>query len=239
MKIKLLLVDDHQIVLKGIAFFLNLQPDFEIVGEAANGKEAVEKAAELQPDMILMDLQMPVMDGIEASRIIAEQHPAIKVLVLTSFADRSHIVPALQTGAIGYMLKDVAPDQLAEAIRSAYKGNIQLHPDITSVLIGAGAASPPLDGTEERLFYSSLQAESERDSLRSKSDQIAFASLTPREMEVLRQLMRGNSNKDIARALVVAEKTVKTHVSSILSKLDVTDRTQAALRGIHYLGPEA
>ncbi|WP_341281271.1 response regulator transcription factor [Paenibacillus sp. FSL H8-0537] len=239
MKIKLLLVDDHQIVLKGIAFFLSLQPDFEIVGEAANGQEAVEKAAELQPDMILMDLQMPVMDGIEASRIIAEQHPAIKVLVLTSFADRSHIVPALQTGAIGYMLKDVAPDQLAEAIRSAYKGNIQLHPDITSVLIGTGAASSRRDGTEDRLFHSPLQADSERDSSRSKSDQIAFASLTPREMEVLRQLMRGSSNKDIARALVVAEKTVKTHVSSILSKLDVTDRTQAALRGIHYLGPEA
>lgn len=238
MKIKLLLVDDHQIVLKGIAFFLSLQPDFEIVGEAANGQEAVEKAAELQPDMILMDLQMPVMDGIEASRIIAEQHPAIKVLVLTSFADRSHIVPALQTGAIGYMLKDVAPDQLAEAIRSAYKGNIQLHPDITSVLIGTGAASSRLDGTEDRLFHSPPQVESERDSSRSKSDQIAFASLTPREMEVLRQLMRGNSNKDIARELVVAEKTVKTHVSSILSKLDVTDRTQAALRGIHYLGPE-
>lgn len=216
-----------------------MQPDFEIVGEAANGQEAVEKAAELQPDMILMDLQMPVMDGIEASRIIAEQHPAIKVLVLTSFADRSHIVPALQTGAIGYMLKDVAPDQLAEAIRSAYKGNIQLHPDITSVLIGTGAASSRRDGTEDRLFHSPLQADSERDSSRSKSDQIAFASLTPREMEVLRQLMRGSSNKDIARALVVAEKTVKTHVSSILSKLDVTDRTQAALRGIHYLGPEA
>ncbi|WP_338554748.1 response regulator transcription factor [Paenibacillus sp. KS-LC4] len=239
MKIRLLLVDDHQIVLKGIAFFLSLQPDFEIVGEAANGQEAVEKAAELQPDLILMDLQMPVMDGIEASRIIAEQHPGIKVLVLTSFADRSHIVPALQAGAIGYMLKDVAPDQLAEAIRSAYKGNIQLHPDITGVLIGAGAASSPLDDIEERLFHSPLQAESKRDGSRSKSDQIAFASLTPRETEVLRQLMKGSSNKEIAQALVVAEKTVKTHVSSILGKLDVTDRTQAALRGIHYLGPEA
>ncbi|ANY70520.1 DNA-binding response regulator [Paenibacillus sp. BIHB 4019] len=239
MKIKLLLVDDHQIVLKGIAFFLNLQPDFEIVGEAANGKEAVEKAAELQPDMILMDLQMPVMDGIEASRIIAEQHPAIKVLVLTSFSDRGHIVPALQTGAIGYMLKDVAPDQLAEAIRSAYKGNIQLHPDISGVLIGGGTPAGRFERTEDRLLHPPLPLQSEPDSTRVKSDQLAFTSLTPREIEVLRQLMKGKSNKEIARALVVAEKTVKTHVSSILSKLDVTDRTQAALRGIHYLGPES
>lgn len=208
MKIKILLADDHQIVLKGISFFLAMQPDFELVGEAHNGKEAVEKAGELQPDIVLMDLNMPIMDGIEASALIKEQHPHIKVLVLTSFADQSHIVPALQTGAIGYMLKDVEPDQLAEAIRSAYKGNIQLHPDISRALLSRPEPEPVIQ--------------------HSGKDK-ALDALTPRELEVLELLTKGLSNKDIAQTLIVAEKTVKTHVSSILSKLDLTDRTQAAL----------
>ncbi|MFX3632131.1 MAG: response regulator [Candidatus Pristimantibacillus sp.] len=212
MAIKILLVDDHQIVLKGISFFLNMQSDFELVGEAQNGEEAVEKAAELQPDIVLMDLNMPVMDGIEASALIAEQHPHIKVLVLTSYSDRAHIIPALQTGAIGYMLKDVEPDQLAEAIRSAYKGNIQLHPDISSALLTQLAPKQITDKEAPR--------------------QEAIESLTPREIEVLQLLTKGLSNKEIAQTLVVAEKTVKTHVSSILSKLNFTDRTQAALFAI-------
>ncbi|ACT03565.1 response regulator [Paenibacillus sp. JDR-2] len=212
MKIKILLADDHQIVLKGISFFLAMQPDFELVGEAHNGKEAVEKAGELQPDIVLMDLNMPIMDGIEASALIKEQHPHIKVLVLTSFADQSHIVPALQTGAIGYMLKDVEPDQLAEAIRSAYKGNIQLHPDISRALLSRPEPEPRPEPVIQH-------------SNRDKS----LEALTPRELEVLELLTKGLSNKDIAQTLIVAEKTVKTHVSSILSKLDLSDRTQAAL----------
>ncbi|WP_336773987.1 response regulator transcription factor [Paenibacillus sp. MMO-58] len=212
MKIKILLADDHQIVLKGISFYLAMQPDFELVGEAHNGKEAVEKAGELQPDIVLMDLNMPIMDGIEASALIKEQHPHIKVLVLTSFADQSHIVPALQTGAIGYMLKDVEPDQLAEAIRSAYKGNIQLHPDISRALL---SRSEPEPRPEPNIPYPN----------KDKS----LEALTPRELEVLQLLTKGLSNKDIAQTLIVAEKTVKTHVSSILSKLDLSDRTQAAL----------
>ncbi|MBN2984068.1 MULTISPECIES: response regulator [Cohnella] len=216
MKIKILLADDHQIVLKGISFFLNMQPDFEIVGEAQNGQEAVEKAEQLRPDIVLMDLNMPVMDGIEASSIIGERHPEIKVLVLTSFSDRSHIVPALRTGAVGYMLKDAEPDQLAEAIRSAYKGNIQLHPDIAEALLSQ--LSPGLAPMTE---------------LQSRE---AIETLTPRETEVLRLLTKGLSNKEIARDLVVAEKTVKTHVSSILSKLQLADRTQAALYAVQKLG---
>ncbi|MCM3629360.1 response regulator transcription factor [Paenibacillus glycanilyticus] len=212
MKIKILLVDDHQIVLKGISFFLSMQPDFELVGEAHNGQEAVDKAGELQPDIVLMDLNMPVMDGIEASALIKEQHPHIKVLVLTSFSDQSHIVPALQTGAIGYMLKDVEPDQLAEAIRSAYKGNIQLHPDISKVLLSRPEPEQRVEPVRQQ----------------SNMDK-ALDALTPRELEVLELLTKGLSNKDIAQTLIVAEKTVKTHVSSILSKLDFTDRTQAAL----------
>jgi len=213
--IKILLVDDHQIVLKGISFFLSMQPDFELVGEANNGKEAVEKAAELKPDIILMDLNMPVMDGIEASKLIARQNPDIKVLVLTSFSDRSHIVPALQSGAAGYMLKDVEPDQLAEAIRSAYKGNIQLHPDIASALLAQ--VSPQINSVKGL-------------PIRELSE-----LLTPRELEVLQLLTKGMSNKDIAHSLTVAEKTVKTHVSSILSKLDLTDRTQAALYAVQLM----
>jgi len=217
-KIKLLLADDHQIVLKGISFFLGLQPDFEIVGEAHNGQEAVELAGKLQPDIVLMDLNMPVMDGIEASRLIAEQHPQVKVLVLTSFSDRSHIVPALQTGVIGYMLKEVEPDQLVEAIRSAYKGNIQLHPDISNLILSQLSPVP-----------------SEPRKMPGKE---AVDSLTPREMEVLEQLTKGLSNKEIASILVVAEKTVKTHVSSILSKLNFTDRTQAALFAVQLFQPK-
>ncbi len=213
-KIKILLADDHQIVLKGISFFLSMQNDFEIVGEAHNGEEAVEMAGELQPDIVLMDLNMPVMDGIEASALIAEHHPNVKVLVLTSFSDRSHIVPALQTGAIGYMLKEVEPDQLVEAIRSAYKGNIQLHPDISSAIL-------------TQLSPQSIEAN-------TVQAQATIESLTPRELEVLQQLTKGLSNKEIANTLVVAEKTVKSHVSSILSKLNLSDRTQAALFAVHH-----
>ncbi len=213
MKIRILLVDDHQIVLKGISFFLSMQTDFELVGEAHNGQEAVDLAGELQPDIVLMDLHMPVMDGIEASKLIGERYPGIKVLVLTSFSDRSHIVPALQTGAIGYMLKEVEPDQLVEAIRSAHKGNIQLHPDISNAIVmqltPAAAETKVLPGREE------------------------LESLTPRELEVLEQLTKGHSNKEIAQSLIIAEKTVKTHVSSILSKLNLSDRTQAALFAVH------
>jgi len=211
-KIRLLLADDHQIVLKGISFFLGLQPDFEIVGEAHNGQEAVEMAASLKPDIVLMDLNMPVMDGIEASRLIVERHPDVKVLVLTSFSDSSHIVPALQTGAIGYMLKEVEPDQLVEAIRSAYKGNVQLHPEISNAILSQLSQN----GSEARKL----------------PDIEAANALTPRELEVLEQLTKGLSNKEIAQKLVVAEKTVKTHVSSILSKLNLSDRTQAALFAI-------
>jgi Response regulator containing a CheY-like receiver domain and an HTH DNA-binding domain len=216
-KIKLLLADDHQIVLKGISFFLSMQPDFEIVGEAHNGQEAVEMTASLKPDIVLMDLNMPVMDGIEASRLIAESHPEVKVLVLTSFSDRSHVVPALRTGAIGYMLKEVEPDQLVEAIRSAYKGNVQLHPDISGVILSqlSPTASEPKAAPAKE----------------------ALDSLTPRELEVLEQLTKGLSNKEIAQTLVVAEKTVKTHVSSILSKLHLTDRTQAALYAVSVFPP--
>ncbi|AAP12273.1 MULTISPECIES: response regulator [Bacillus] len=210
MKIKVLLVDDHTVVLKGLAFFLSTQEDLELVGEANNGKEALVKVGETNPDVILMDLYMPEMDGVEATAYIKKEYPNVKVIVLTSFSDQAHVLPALRAGASGYILKDVEPDQLVEAIRSAYKGNIQLHPDIANALL---SQTLPVEEKEEE---SSIQVD----------------VLTARENEVLQLLAKGMSNKEIASVLVITEKTVKAHVSSILSKLNLSDRTQAALYAV-------
>ncbi|OUB62162.1 response regulator [Bacillus thuringiensis] len=210
MKIKVLLVDDHTVVLKGLAFFLSTQEDLELVGEANNGKEALVKVGETNPDIILMDLYMPEMDGVEATAYIKKEYPNVKVIVLTSFSDQAHVLPALRAGASGYILKDVEPDQLVEAIRSAYKGNIQLHPDIANALL---SQTLPVEEKEEE---SSIQVD----------------VLTARENEVLQLLAKGMSNKEIASVLVITEKTVKAHVSSILSKLNLSDRTQAALYAV-------
>ncbi|UFH97823.1 response regulator [Bacillus toyonensis] len=210
MKIKVLLVDDHTVVLKGLAFFLSTQEDLELVGEANNGKEALVKVGETNPDVVLMDLYMPEMDGVEATVCIKKEYPDVKVIVLTSFSDQAHVLPALRSGASGYILKDVEPDQLVEAIRSAYKGNIQLHPDIASTLISQ--TLPQEERAEEHFVHVDV--------------------LTARENEVLQLLAKGMSNKEIASVLVITEKTVKAHVSSILSKLNLSDRTQAALYAV-------
>lgn len=210
MKIKVLLVDDHTVVLKGLAFFLSTQEDLELVGEASNGKEALVKVGETNPDVVLMDLYMPEMDGVEATGCIKKEYPDVKVIVLTSFSDQAHVLPALRAGASGYILKDVEPDQLVEAIRSAYKGNIQLHPDIANALL---SQTLPVEEKEEE---PSIQVD----------------VLTARENEVLQLLAKGMSNKEIASVLVITEKTVKAHVSSILSKLYLSDRTQAALYAV-------
>jgi len=209
-KIKVLLVDDHTVVLKGLAFFLSTQEDLDLVGEANNGKEALVKVGETNPDVILMDLYMPEMDGVEATAYIKKEYPNVKVIVLTSFSDQAHVLPALRAGASGYILKDVEPDQLVEAIRSAYKGNIQLHPDIANALL---SQTLPVEEKEEE---PSIQVD----------------VLTARENEVLQLLAKGMSNKEIASVLVITEKTVKAHVSSILSKLNLSDRTQAALYAV-------
>jgi DNA-binding NarL/FixJ family response regulator len=211
-KIKILLVDDHAVVLRGLRFFLCTQSDFDLVGEAHNGKEALEKVAKLKPDIVLMDLVMPVMDGVEATAQIKKEQPNVKVLVLTSFSDQDHVLPALRAGAVGYLLKDTQPDQLVEAIRGANSGNIQLHPDITNTLMS------------QVLSISS-----------TVSDPVsnhALEALTIREKEVLSLIAQGMSNKEIGATLHITEKTVKTHVSSILSKLGLADRTQAALYAV-------
>jgi len=201
--IAVLIADDHPFVRHGLRTFLETLDDVEVVGEAGNGAEAVEQAARLVPDVVLMDLVMPELDGVEATRRIRAESPTTKVIVLTSFDADEQVFPAIKAGAAGYLLKDVRPAELAEAIRKASRGEALLAPSVAAKLMQevAGDRSPA-------------------------------AGLTERELEVLRLIARGLSNKMIARELVVSEKTVKTHVSNILAKLHLTDRTQAALYAV-------
>ncbi len=199
---RVLIVDDHGVVREGLRAYLELEPDIQVVGEAKDGLEAVRRAAELQPDVVLMDLVMPNMDGVDATSRIKEQQPATHIIILTSFLDDERVVPAIRAGATSYLLKDVAAADLARAIRGARAGQAQLHPEVARRLM--------------------QQVTSPR-----KPD--AGAQLTDREREVLRLLADGRSNKEIARTLVVSERTVKGHVSNILGKLGLQDRTQAAL----------
>ena len=204
MKINVLLVDDHLVVLKGLRFFLQTRPHIQIAGQAKNGREAVEKVEELKPNVVLMDLLMPEMDGIEATKQIKAEHPDVKVIMLTSFADHESVLPAIRAGAIGYQLKDVDPEVLVETIAAAMDGNRTLHPQVTNQLIDQMAAD----------------------------DSKNMSLLTPREQNVLEQITLGNSNKEIASELHITEKTVKTHITNILGKMEVHDRTQAALYAI-------
>lgn len=206
--IRVLIADDHHVVRRGLLFFLKTQKDIEVVGEASNGKEAVELATSLQPDIVLMDLVMPIMDGIEATRRIKSVYPHIHILMLTSFSDRDHIVPAIEAGAAGYQLKDIEPDDLVETIRKIIAGENSMHPEVTT----------QLDINDNMM--SNLPHK--------------VHPLTRREKDVLAELTKGKSNKEIASSLFVTEKTVKTHISNIFTKLEVQDRTQAALYAVKY-----
>ena len=207
MIIKVLLVDDHPMVLKGLRFFLKTQEDIEVIGEAHNGKEALSFVSQQVPDVVLMDLSMPVMDGIEATKQLHLSHPEVKVVILTSFADQDHVLPAIKAGASGYQLKDVEPEELAQTIRQVFNGKRWLHPDATSQLL------------------THVVNEDEGTTIMQKR----FNSLTNREKEVLYQITLGKGNKEIADTLFITEKTVKTHVSNLLSKLSLHDRTQVAI----------
>jgi NarL family two-component system response regulator LiaR len=204
-KINVLIVDDHGMVRQGLRTYLSLMEDIKVVGEAQNGSEAVAQVRRLKPDVVLMDLVMPEMDGIEATRQINELHPDTKVIVLSSFTEDDKVFPAIKSGAAGYLLKDIAPAELAEAIRAVIRGKTQLHPDIARKLMNQ-FVDPKI-----------------------KNDGIFSEDLTPREVEVLRLLARGMSNAELAEALFISEKTVKTHISNILGKLHLADRTQAAI----------
>lgn len=239
--IKLLLADDHAMVRKGLQVFLSTQSDIEVVGEASNGRETLEQAALLQPDVILMDLNMPVMDGIAATRELRAAHPQIKVIVMTSFNDRAHVLPAVQAGVKGYLLKDIDPSDLAEAIRRVHHGKVELHPDAAGELMRL-MSSPDaqgLIGTQDVHGITPSPHAGEqgnvgalrgiRSHITGESTCSHLERLTPREREVLDLIACGLNNREIADKLVITEKTVKTHVSHLLDKLQLADRTQAAI----------
>jgi two-component system, NarL family, response regulator LiaR len=200
--IRVLIVDDHAVVREGLRAFLALQDGIEVAGEAADGEEALEAAARLRPDVILMDLVMPRLDGVAAMRALRERLPRTRVIVLTSFLDDDKLLPALRAGAAGYLLKNADPQELVRAVHAAHAGEALLDPVVAARLVETLAA----DGVEEPLDR-----------------------LTPREREVLVLIAHGFANKRIAQELAVSEKTVKAHVSHVLAKLGVSDRTQAAV----------
>ena len=216
--IRVLLVDDQSIVREGLSSLLQTQADLEIVGEAANGKVAVERSLVLKPDVILMDIRMPIMDGIAAIRVLAEQAPEIKILVLTTFDDDQYVTQAMAYGAQGYLLKDTPSSELAQAIRSVNQGYTQLGPGLFSKAI-----TP--QNTKQNLFNSQ----------ETPSIPAELAGLTNREKEVLQLIAIGYSNREIAAELHIAERTVKNHVNSILRSLNLRDRTQAAILANKHL----
>ncbi|NCC33492.1 MAG: response regulator transcription factor [Chloroflexia bacterium] len=201
--INVMLIDDHRVVRQGLRDFLELQEDIEVVGEASGGEEGVQLARELLPDVVLMDLVMPGIDGVETTRRLKAVSPSTRVIVLTSFADDEKVFPAIKAGAISYLLKDISPEELAHAIRAAQRNEAVLHPEVATKLMQEFSSPRPNEAPVDQL--------------------------TPREMDVLRLVARGMSNKEIAEALIISEKTTKTHLSNILSKLHLADRTQVAI----------
>ncbi|WP_243298301.1 response regulator transcription factor [Bacillus litorisediminis] len=200
--IKVLFVDDHEMVRIGVSSYLSAQPDIEVIAEADNGKTAVEMALELRPDIILMDLVMKEMDGIEATREIMKQWPEAKIIIVTSFLDDDKVYPALEAGATSYLLKTSKASEIAEAIRSTFHGQTVLEPEVTGKVMSK---------------------------MRKGNERLPHEELTEREMEILLLMAQGKTNQEIADELFIALKTAKVHVSNILSKLDVQDRTQAVI----------
>jgi len=202
--ITVLIVDDHEVVRNGIRGYLDTLPEYDVVGEADSGEQAVDLVKQLVPDVVLMDLMLPGMDGVEATRIVKSISPRTQVVVLTSYHDDSLIFPALKAGAISYILKDMKMNKLAEAITKAHNGEVILHPKVAS-----------------RVLHNIRKD--------SNADNIIYTELTERELDVLKLIASGYSNSKIAEELVISENTVKGHVSNILSKLHLADRTQAAV----------
>ncbi|MDP9863569.1 MULTISPECIES: response regulator [Streptosporangium] len=206
--IRVLIADDHPVVRQGLRTFLDLQDDLEVVGEAADGTEALALVASLAPDVLLLDLKMPVLDGLGTLVGLGERGLSPRVLVLTSVSDREDVAPAMRAGASGFLYKDVDPVALVQAIRAVHGGQVLLAPEAAEAMLSAPASAPAAGGP--------------------------VAPLTDREREVLTLIASGRSNREIARELAVAEKTVKTHVSNVLMKLGVQDRTQAALYAVRH-----
>lgn len=204
--IRLLLVDDQCIVREGLSTLLNAQPDLAVVGTAANGQDAIAQAQTLQPDVVLLDIRMPVMDGVAATQALRQQNPDQVILILTTFDDDEYVTQAIRHGAKGYLLKDTPSDELAQAIRSVHRGYTQMGPGLLERMIATTPPPPPMPPE--------------------------IADLTPREMEVLKLLGEGLSNREIAERLYISERTVKNHVTHLLSRLNLRDRTQAALLAV-------
>lgn len=205
--IKVVFVDDHEMVRIGVSSYLSAQPDIEVIGEADNGRAGVEMALNLRPDIILMDLVMEEMDGIEATKQIMEQWPEAKIIIVTSFLDDEKVYPALEAGATSYMLKTSKASEIAKAVRVTYSGQPMLEPEVTGKMMRK---------------------------MRQKNNVELHEELTEREMEVLKLIAEGKTNQEIADELFIALKTVKTHVSNILSKLQVQDRTQAVIYAFRH-----
>jgi two-component system, NarL family, response regulator LiaR len=209
-KIKILIVDDHQVVRQGLRTFLELNKDILVLGEAADGQEAVEMTDRLRPDIVLMDLVMPRLDGIAATSQIKSLGGATKVIVLTNFTEDDKVFPAIQAGACSYLLKDVSPDALIDAIQAAHHGEARLHPEVM------------------RKLMNQITTQS------SSNKEGNAPQLTDREREVIHLVVQGRSNREIADVLMISEKTAKAHISNILGKLGVEDRTQMAVYAIKY-----
>ncbi|MBS3765379.1 response regulator transcription factor [Candidatus Bipolaricaulota bacterium] len=203
-KIELVIVDDHRVVRSGVKALIDTEPHLEVIGEAADGREAVTKVKSQNPDVVLMDLVMPEMDGVEATSKITKVDPAPKILILTSFSEEERIIQAIKAGATGYLIKDASPDELVQAIKDVYHGESTLDPKVAGTVLRS-VQNEPQDSSED---------------------------LTDREVEVLELLAEGLPNEDIAEKLYISERTVRSHVSNILAKLDLTNRTQAALYAV-------
>ncbi|MCP1123100.1 DNA-binding response regulator [Bacillus sp. AFS018417] len=205
--IKVLLVDDHEMVRMGVSAYLSTQPDIEVVGEAENGRKGSELALSLKPDIILMDLVMDEMDGVEATRAIIQEWPEAKIVVVTSFLDDEKLYPVIEAGATSYLLKTSRASDIADAVRATYDGETVLEPKVTGKMMSR---------------------------MRQKKEQPLHEELTEREFEILLLIAQGKSNQEIADELFIALKTVKTHVSNILNKLHVSDRTQAVIYAFRH-----
>jgi DNA-binding NarL/FixJ family response regulator len=212
--IRVLIVDDHQVVRQGLRTFLELQDGVEVVGEAADGLSAVELADHLKPDVVLMDIMMPGIDGIEATSRIKRLAPGIGVIALTSSAGDDQVLPVLEAGASSYLLKDVSPEDLVEAIRAVHRGEPRLHPGALRKVMEAAMGGPP--------------------DAKDRAPAQAAEDLTERELEVVRLVAQGRTNREIADEFVISEKTVKTHIGHVLAKLDLKDRTQIAIYALRH-----
>ena len=217
MEIKVMIADDQRLMREGLKTILDLEQDLTIVQLAENGKDALEKMADAKPDVILMDIRMPVMDGVECTRIVKQQYPGVKVIILTTFDDDEYIIEALKNGAVGYILKDLSSEKLISAIRDAHKGNSIMQPEIAAKVISliTGAAKEPVHSN-------------------ASADTKYAEELTDREKDVLRLVGKGLSNTEIAKNLYISEGTVKNYISNLYSKLEINDRSKLTLYAIEY-----